>query len=195
MCLCTKVIVVWRKFRRREPRIMEALSRGSPDAVLRCRCKVILGLLQGSSPTTIAAGGLCSSSQVHRVAHRFVGQGLAGLADRPEDNGENKVTESDELELLAVLAGSSRDYDYLRPTWTQELLVRVLAAQTGITMSVTTMSRLLKRHRVRLGPPNLSWAARGPSLAECVGCSRFAGSSGASDRMMSQYTRMRWTFI
>jgi len=90
---------------------------------------------------------------VYRVAHRFVGQGLAGLADRPEDNGENKVTESDKLELLAVLAGSSRDYDYLRPTWTQELLVRVLAAQTGITVSVTTMSRLLKRHRVRLGRP------------------------------------------
>src|SRR5208337_2770323 len=153
MCLCTKVIVVWRELRRREQRIMEALSRGSPDAVLRCRCKVILGLVQGSSPTTIAAGGFCSSSQVYRVAHRFVGQGLAGLADRSEDNGENKVIESDEWELLAVLAGSSRDYDYLRPTWTQELLVRVLAAQTGITVSVTTMSRLLKRHRVRLGRP------------------------------------------
>src|SRR5208337_3576147 len=111
MCLCTKVIVVWRKLRRREPRIMEALSRGSPDAVLRCRCKVILGLVQGKSPTIIAAGGLYSASQVYRVAHRFLGQRLAGLADRREDNGENKVTETYELELLAVLAGSPRDYD------------------------------------------------------------------------------------
>ncbi len=42
--------------------------------------------------------------------------------------------------------------DYLRPTWTQELLVRVLAAETGVTVSVTTMSRLLKRHRMRLSP-------------------------------------------
>ena len=33
------------------------------------------------------------------------------------------------------------------------MLVRVLAARTGITVSVTTMSRLLKRHRVRLGCP------------------------------------------
>ena len=72
---------------------MQALSRGSPDAVLRCRCKVILGLVQGKSPTIIAAGGLCSASQVYRVAHRFLGQGLAGLADRREDNGEHKVTE------------------------------------------------------------------------------------------------------
>ena len=80
-------------------------------------------------------------------------RGLAGLADQREDNGENKVTESYEWELLTVLAGSPRDYGYPRPTWTQELLVRVLAARTGIKVSVTTMSRLLKRLRVRLGRP------------------------------------------
>ena len=125
MCLCTKVLVVWRELRMRERRIMRALGRGSPDAVLRCRCKVILALVQGKSPTTIAAGGLCSSSQVYRAAHRFLGEGLAGLPDRREDNGENKVTESYEWELLTVLAGSPRDHGYLRPTWTQELLVRV----------------------------------------------------------------------
>ena len=105
---------------------MQSLSRGSPDAVLRCRCKVILDLVQGKSPTTIAAGGLCSAFQVYRVAHRFLDQGPAGLADRREDNGENKVTETYEVELLTVLAGSPRNHGYLRPTWTQELLVRVL---------------------------------------------------------------------
>jgi len=153
MCVCTKVLVVWRGLRRRERRIMQTLSRGSPDAVLRCRCKVILALVQGKSPPTIAEGGLCSASQVYRVAHRFIDQGPQGLPDRREDNGENKVTEPYELELLSVLTGSPRDHGYLRPTWTQELLVRVLAARTGITVSVTTMSRLLKRHRVRLGRP------------------------------------------
>jgi len=132
---------------------MQALSRGASDAVLRCRCKVIMALVQGKSPTTIARGGLCSASQVYRVAERFVGQGLAGLADRREDNGENKVTEDYEMELLTVLVGSPRDHGYLRPTWTQELLVLVLEARTGIKVSTTTMSRLLKRHRVRLGRP------------------------------------------
>jgi transposase len=153
MCLCTKVLVVWRGLRRRERRIMQALSRGSPDGVLRCRCKVVLALVQGKSPTTISKGGLCSASQVYRVAHRFLDQGPAGLADRREGNGEGKVTESYEWELLTVLAGSPRDHGYLRPTWTQELLVRVLAVRTGIKVSVTTMSRLLKRLRVRLGRP------------------------------------------
>jgi len=153
MGFCTKVLVVWRGLKRRERPILRALSRGSPDAVLRCRCKVILALVQGKSPTTIAAGGLCSASQVYRVADRFVGQGLAGLADRREDNGENKVTETYESELVTVVAGSPRNHGYLRPTWTQELLVLVLAARTGISVSVTTMSRLLKRLGVRLGRP------------------------------------------
>jgi transposase len=41
----------------------------------------------------------------------------------------------------------------VRPTWTQELLALVLAERTGIRVSVSTMSRLLRRHRVRLGRP------------------------------------------
>ena len=100
MCLSTKVLVVWRGLRIREQRIMRAVSRGSPDAVLRCRCKVILALVQGKSPTAIAAGGLCSASQVDRVAHRFIEQGPQGLPDRREDNGDNKVvTKPVKLEL------------------------------------------------------------------------------------------------
>ena len=163
MCVCTKVLVVWRGLRRRERRIMKALSRGSPDAVWRCRCKVILALVQGKSPTTIAKGGLCSSSQVYRVAHRFIDQGPQGLPDRREDNGENKVTETYEWELLTSWPGLPEITVTLRPTWTQELLVRVLAARTGIRVSVTTMSRLLKRLRVRLGRPQTD---RGLSVAQ-----------------------------
>ena len=153
MCVCTKVVVVWRGLSKRERRILKALSRGSPDAVLRCRCKVILALVQGKTPTMIQKGGLCSSSQVYRVADRFIEQGPQGLPDRREDNGETKVTEAYEWELLTVLGGSPRDHGYLRPTWTQELLVQVLATRAGIRVSVTTMSRLLKRLRVRLGRP------------------------------------------
>src|SRR4029077_8348417 len=100
MCVSTKVQVIWRGLSKRERRIMRALSRGSPDAVLRCRCKVVLALVQGKSPTAIAGGGLCSASQVYRVAHRFIDQGPRGLADQREDNGENKVTEFYEHELL-----------------------------------------------------------------------------------------------
>ena len=123
------------------------------DGVMRCRCKVILSLVQGKTPTMIAHGGLCAKSQVYRVAERFIEHGLVGLADRREDNGENKATDAYGMELLRLIEGSPQEHGYRRPTWTQELLVLVLAERTGIRVSVTTMCRLLRRLGVRLNRP------------------------------------------
>jgi transposase len=128
-------------------------SQHGPSAVLRCRCKVIVGLVQGKSPAALSKGGLCSESQVYRVAQRFVEQRLAGMADGREDNGDHRADERYEWELLIAVACSPREYGYLRTTWTQELLARVLAERTGIKVSATTVCRLLKRNRVRLGRP------------------------------------------
>jgi transposase len=75
------------------------------------------------------------------------------MADRREDNGEPKVNARYASELLTLVAGSPQGYGYSRPTWTQELLISVLAELTGVMISVPTMSRLLKRHRARLGRP------------------------------------------
>ena len=109
-------------------------------------CQTVATAASGTSP---AAAG----SQVYRVAQRFVEQGLAGMADSREDNGDHKISEAYEVELLSILTGSPRDYGYLRTTWTQELLARVMAKRTGISVSTTTICRLLKRHRLRLGRP------------------------------------------
>jgi transposase len=148
-----KVVGVWQRLSIRERRVIRARGKHASCAVLRCRCKVIVGLVQGKSPTTLASGGLCSASQVYRVAERFVEQGPAGMADHREDNGDHKINEAYEWELLIAVACSPRTYGYLRTTWTQELLARVLAQRTGITVSVTTVCRLFKRHRVRWGRP------------------------------------------
>jgi len=148
-----KVVQVWQRLSKRERRVMRARGKHAPCAVLRCRCKIIVGLVQGKPPTTLARGGLCSESQVYRVAQRFVEQGPAGMADQREDNGDHKINEACEWELLIAVACSPRAYGYLRTTWTQELLARVLAQRTGVAVSVTTICRLLKRHRVRWGRP------------------------------------------
>jgi transposase len=101
----------------------------------------------------MAESGLASRSQVYRMIERFAKEGLAGLADRREDNGECKVTWHYETVLWEVVAGSPQDHGYRRPTWTQELLILVVGKQTGIRISPTTMSRLLKRLEIRLGRP------------------------------------------
>jgi transposase len=96
---------------------------------------------------------MAARSLVYDVMHRFIDQALLGLADRREDNGETKVTEEYEAELFSVVPGSPRKHGYRRPTWTQELLILVLHKRTGIRISRTTMSRLLKRLQIRLGRP------------------------------------------
>jgi transposase len=148
-----KVQQTWQALSSRERRILRAFAKGSLDAGLRCRCKIVLSMVRGESPTRIAEGGLSSESQVYRVARRFIDEGPAGLADRREDNGEAKVTEEYEAELIEVVGKSPRNYGYRRPTWTQELLLLVLARRTGVRISCTTMSRVLKRLRIRLGRP------------------------------------------
>jgi transposase len=101
----------------------------------------------------IAQGGLCAKSQVYRVAERFITKGLAGLADRREDNGERKITRVYESELLRLVEQSPQKFGYRRPTWTQELLILVLAERIAIAISVSAMSRLLGRLGIGLKRP------------------------------------------
>jgi transposase len=123
------------------------------DAGMRCRCKVVLALVQGTTPTMIARGGLCAKSQVYRIAARFLTEGLAGLADRREDNGERKITPVYESELLGLVEESPPKFGYSRPTWTQELLILVLAERIGIAISASAISRLLGRLGIGLKRP------------------------------------------
>ena len=153
MKLRVQVQQTWQSLSRRERRILRTFAKRSPHAGLRVRCKIVLALVQGSSPTDVARSRMAASSLVYDVMHRFIDQGLVGLADRREDNGESKVTEEYEAELFALVPGSPRDHGYRRPTWTQELLILVLQKRTGIRISRTTMSRLLKRLKIRLGRP------------------------------------------
>ena len=153
MSVRAQVVWAWQRLTRRQRQVLRNQSARSGRAVSRLRGKIILGLVQGKTPSRLADGGLCSASQVYRVAHRFIEQGLQAVADRREDNGERKVDRRHEADLLAIVAGSPQDHGYLRRAWTQELLVLVLKERTGVAISVPTMSRTLKRLRVRLGRP------------------------------------------
>ena len=119
MQLWKKVQQVWEALSRRERRMMRSLAKGSPDAVLRVRCKVIISLVQGNSPRKIHEAKLASESQVYRVIKRFREDRLAGLVDRREDNGDSQISWYYESELCEVVAGSPQDYGHRRPTWTR----------------------------------------------------------------------------
>jgi transposase len=90
---------------------------------------------------------------VYRVAGRFLAGGLAGLADRREDNGRPKITPAYQAELLRLVERSPQEFGYRRPTWTQELLILVLAERVEVAVSAAAMSRLLGRLGIGLRRP------------------------------------------
>jgi len=127
--------------------------RKTPDAGLRDRYRIVLGLAQGRSAQTVAEGLEIHPSTVRRVAKRFLDLGEEGLRDRREDNGKRKVDATFVAELEVLVRGGPPDFGERRPTWTRELLVQKMAERTGVKVSVRTLARALELLEARWGRP------------------------------------------
>lgn len=138
---------------RQSKRRFRRLIHKTKDAALKIRYLIVLHTAEGQSRRDIARMLCCAGATVDRVRNRFRADGEAGLIDRRGDSGRAKVNEEYILALITAVEGSPRDYGHRRPTWTQELLIRVLAARPGLPLSRTTMCRLLRRLGIRRGMP------------------------------------------
>jgi transposase len=120
---------------------------------LAARCQIVLLTAKGRRRAAVAEGVGCSVSWVNRVVTRFRDLGVAGLLDRREDNGQTKLDQWFLSTLYDVVDASPQDYGYSRPTWTRELLSRVMGRLSGVRVHPGTMSRALQRIGARLGRP------------------------------------------
>lgn len=127
------------------------LSRRSRDANRRTRCLIVLRLAEGWSVMEIARALSCSSATVGKYRDRWLAHGFAGLVDRREDNGQTKADEFYVGTVRWILTLTPQDFGRRRPTWTQPLLIDVVAKFTGVKISVTTMGRVLKTLGARRG--------------------------------------------
>lgn len=123
------------------------------DKGLAMRCQIVLLWGESESRRQIARAVGCSVSWVDRVTQRFRHNGVAGLHDRREDNGQTKLDEQFLATLYEIVDQQPPDFGYPRPTWTQELLAKVMAELTGTKVNRGTMSRALKLIKARLGQP------------------------------------------
>src|SRR5262245_65218194 len=138
MSIVQDVAHAWKGVDQKMRRWVMSEAMQSADAELRMRCRVLRNLVRGQSPTLIAELLGVSRSQVYRVAHRLLDGGVQGLCDRRAENGELKVREAYVVTVLLAVASSPQQYGYQRPTWTQELLILVAHARTGVCISRTT---------------------------------------------------------
>jgi transposase len=163
MSIVQDVARAWKGVDRKMRRWAMSEAMHSRDAELRMRCRILRNLVRGESPTVIAKILGVGRSRVYGVAHRLLDDGVQGLCDRRAENGELKVREAYVATVLSVLAGSPQQHGYQRPTWTQELLILVAHARTGVKISRTTMSRLLAAEGVRRGRPKPTVACPWPA--------------------------------
>src|SRR5271168_1304940 len=134
-------------------RELRRLRQMTADKGLAARCQIVLLWSEGKGWFDIAQGVGCSLSWVGRVIRRFRDHGVAGLHDRREDNGQTKVDEEYLAKLYEIVDKQPPDFGYPRPTWTQELLAKVMEELTGIKVHPSTMCRALQTNRARLGRP------------------------------------------
>ena len=132
---------------------LERAAAGCSDAALRTRYLIVLRSAEGWGRRRIAGALSCCGSLVSRVRRRWREEGEAGLIDRREDNGQQKATEDFVRCVEWTLTMSPRDFDHRRPTWTQRLLITTAAQYTGVTVSRTTMGRVLTILGARRGRP------------------------------------------
>lgn len=123
------------------------------NAKLKLRYLIVINLLHGRSPPDTALAVGVTRSTVYRVAQRFREHGEAGLVDRREDNGADKLDERFLAILYDMVASSPQEHGWKRPTWTREMLVDTMRRKTGVRVHVSTMSRALAQIGARRGRP------------------------------------------
>jgi transposase len=147
-------------------RQLRKLFRQTDDKGLALRCQIVLLWGERTLRFEIARAVGCSVSWVDRVVRRFRDHGVAGLHDRREDNGQTKVDEEYLAKLYAVVDKQPPDFGYPRPTWTQELLAKVMEELTEVKVHPATMCRALRKNKARLGQPKPTVGCPWPKAAK-----------------------------
>ncbi len=167
------------RLERRVKLTLRRMRRQTHDKALAARCQIVLLTAKGRDRAAVAEGVGCSVSWVNRVVARFRDLGVAGLLDRREDNGQTKLDEWFLSTLYDVVDASPQDYGYPRPTWTRELLARVMRRLTGVTVHPGTMSRALGRIGARLGRPRPTLGCPWPKARKNRRLAEIAALTGA----------------
>lgn len=140
-------------FSRSLRRRIQKLDRKTRDADLRVRCRVLLKVDQGMNRNAAAREVGCVPSTAWCIVRRFQLWGEASLFDGRCENGDHKVDEDIRAGIWRILVGTPRDHGYDRPTWTLELLSRVVAEQLSVLLSVGHLWKVLRRMKARVGRP------------------------------------------
>jgi len=116
---------------------------------------VISRLAEGSTSVDIERNGVCVRSTVSYVGGRFRLLGEVGLLDGRRSNGKLRMTQRIVERLGELIHSHPQEHGWQRPTWTRELLARQLRTDTGVWVSLATLTHWLRRMGARWGRPKV----------------------------------------
>jgi len=143
------VLVLDRPRKRR----LEKFGRKTRDARVWVRCRVVWLVAQGLSLAAAARLVGVHPAAAWRMVARFREHGEAALVDGRSENGRRKVDADVRGGIAAILEQRPPAYGFPRPTWTLELLAKVVELVLRVALSVGHLWKVLRRMRVRWGRP------------------------------------------
>ena len=129
------------------------LHRKPRDADLRVRCRVLLKVHSGQSPNRAAREIGCHSAMAYRIVARFRVREEGSVCDGRWDNGTRTVGPEVLAGIVEILRATPERYGFPRPTWTLEVLARVIAQELNVTLSVGHVWKIMKQLKIRWGMP------------------------------------------
>lgn len=127
--------------------------REARDAGEMRRIQIVLLYAQGKGAVKIARALGCGVSTATRVARKYLAAGELAIEDGRRSNGRSVIDDDLCEALRTLLRRTPEHYGWSRPSWTTELLRRVLAQETGVEVSRRTVGRMLHAIGARWGSP------------------------------------------
>jgi transposase len=147
---------------------MQTMLRKSKSRVEALRCRIMLLLHERAPVVEVAQMVGCVRATVYRTVYRFEALDEASLVDRRTTRGTEKVTTQMEEQLLSYLDAVPPDYGWQRSSWSLELLSRQLEDGCGVTLSCSTIYRVLVSQGCRRGRPRPGVLTPGKNLKRYI---------------------------
>jgi transposase len=116
----------------------------------RLRAQIVLAAARGRDNARIAADLQITVDTVRKWRGRFVGRGLAGLADLPRSGRPRRISELTRAAVVALACQLPAATGVPLSRWTgPELLAEIIRAGTAQELSVSSVLRILAEHPVK----------------------------------------------
>ena len=145
---------------------LDGLYRTTRDVRVRTRAlMILLAVEERLTIARIAAIVRESDETVRRWFHRYMAEGVNGLADAPRSGKPPKVTARYRERLLELVRRRPRTLDLPFSMWTAARLADRLAEETGLRMGVASIHRLLHAAGLGFGRPQHMISSPDPDYA------------------------------